>query len=146
MSKSIGGKRDWLIAGHENGASPCDESSPYYKNAEAGGFVMLVGVTQHSNTTIHCCEELAAVDYHLQEEVAEISFVDYNGQEVVVRNRLHDWNKPPTDFDKFDEPYRREGIMKMGKVGDSIVRLIDARKMIDFSVATLRNNPHFLLV
>lgn len=143
---AIGAKRDWLLKGHERSASPCDKNSPYYRNAEAGGFVMLIGVTQHSNTTIHCCEELAAVDYHLQKKMASIFITDYDGNRLLVQNRLHNWSKPPTDFDRFDELYQQEGIMKIRKVGDSTVRLIDARKMIAFTVMTLQRHPHFLLV
>lgn len=143
---AIGGRRDWFLEGHENSASPCDERSPYYRNAEAGGFVMLVGVTQRSNTTMHCCEELAKVDYHLQKELTEVLVTGYDGQKVLVRNRLHDWNKPPTDFDKFDKLYEEQGIMRIGTAGNSVVRLVDAEKMIDFTVATLRRDPRFLVV
>jgi aminoglycoside 3-N-acetyltransferase len=110
-----------------------------------GGAVMLIGVDQESNTTVHCCEELAGVDYHLQDETVEIPLVGLHGERILVRNRLHNWQKPPTDFNKFDELYVARGIMKIGRVGDSVVRLINAKDMVEYSVERLTREPHFLI-
>lgn len=107
---------------------------------------MLIGVDQNSNTTIHCCEELAEVDYHLQQEATESVVTGYDGVEIPVRNRLHEWGKPPTDFNKFDERLERSGIMWIGSVGESTIRLIRAHEMVEFCVETLGREPHFLLV
>lgn len=143
---AIGAGRDELLKGHESGTSPCDRFSPYYKNALSGGYVMLIGVDQESNTTIHCCEEVAGVPYHLQKEVTETSIKGYNGEEILVRNRLHDWNKPPTDFNKFDGVFEKHGIMKTGKIGNSTIRLIDAKAMVELAVDMLTKNPYYLLI
>jgi len=142
---AIGAGKNELLKGHENGASPCDRFSPYYKNAMAGGYVMLIGVDQESNTTIHCCEEVAGVPYHLQKDITDIVIKGYNGEEIVVRNRLHDWNKPPTDFNRFDAVFREHGIMKTGKIGNSTIRLINAKAMVELAVDMLVKNPYYLL-
>jgi len=111
----------------------------------AGGYVMLIGVDQESNTTIHCCEEVAGVPYHLQKDITDIVIKGYNGEEIVVRNRLHDWNKPPTDFNRFDAVFREHGIMKTGKIGNSTIRLINAKAMVELAVDMLVKNPYYLL-
>lgn len=141
---AAGGKKEWLTQGHETGQSPCDRKSPYYKNALQGGYIMLIGVDQNSNTTIHCCEEIAGVDYHLQNDFTDIYITGYEGEKILVRNRLHNWDKPPVDFNKFDELYANQGIMKIDKIGNSVVRLIKAGDMVGFSVEKLRKEPHFL--
>lgn len=143
---AIGYDTDYITAGHENSSSPCDQNSPYWKIAQKGGYIMLIGVDQESNTTIHCCEEIAGVPYHLQKEITEAWITGYDGGRILVKNRLHDWEKPETDFNKLDGLFREKGIMTVGKVGEAIVRLIDARKMLDFTVELLKKEPEFLIV
>lgn len=142
---AIGFEADYITRGHENSCSPCDSESPYWKNAVKGGFIMLIGVDQESNTTVHCCEEIAGVPYHLQNDITETYITGYDGRKLLVRNRLHDWNKPETDFNKLDRLYLENGVMKIGKVGEAEVRLIDAHKMLDFTVDLLKRNPMFLV-
>lgn len=142
---AIGSRRDELLLGHETGESPCDKKSPYFKNAMLDGYVMLIGVDQESNTTIHCCEEVAGVPYHLQKDFTELKLVGYSGEKISMRNKLHDWYKPPTDFNKFEELFLFHGIMKKIKIGNSIIRLIKAKAMLEFSVDLLLKDPFFLL-
>jgi len=142
---AIGMKTQKLIEGHEKGKSPCDECSPYYKNAMARGYILLIGVDQECNTTIHCCEEIAGVPYHLQEDVTKINIIGYSGECITILNRLHNWHKPPTDFNKFDEILLNKHIMKITKIGYSTIRLINAGDMLDTCVDILKKNPSFLL-
>ncbi|HEX2185190.1 MAG TPA: AAC(3) family N-acetyltransferase [Chloroflexota bacterium] len=61
---ALGAAAEAYARGHEGGASPCDEQSPYSRLiGEAGLILLLGGVTQQSNTTLHCLEELAGVPY-----------------------------------------------------------------------------------
>lgn len=142
---AIGARRDELLDGHETGESPCDKKSPYFKNAKLGGYVMLIGVDQESNTSIHCCEEVAGVPYQLQKDSADIYISGYDGEEILVRNKLHDWHKPPTDFNKFDSLFETHGIMKRIKIGNSTIRMINASNMLELAVDILNRDPFFLL-
>jgi aminoglycoside 3-N-acetyltransferase len=143
---AIGLKKEYITAGHENSNSPCDKKSPYYKNAMIRGYIMLAGVDQESNTSIHSCEEIAGVPYHLQKDAIEISITGYGGKKITVTNRLHNWEKPATDFNKLDELYENKGIMKKYVVGNSTIRLINAFDMFEFTINLLTNNPVYLLV
>jgi aminoglycoside 3-N-acetyltransferase len=107
---------------------------------------MLAGVDQESNTSIHSCEEIAGVPYHLQKDAIEISITGYGGKKITVTNRLHNWEKPATDFNKLDELYENMGIMKKYVVGNSTIRLINAFDMFEFTINLLTNNPVYLLV
>lgn len=142
---AIGLLRDMIIEGHQDSKSPCDKNSPYYKNAIKGGYIMLIGVDQNSNTSIHSCEEIAGVPYHLQEKFTETYINGYNGEKILVRNRLHNWNKPPTDFNKIEPLLLEKGIMRIFKVGNSTIRLIKASQMFDLLIDILTQNPFFLL-
>lgn len=141
---AIGERKHELIKQHETGLSPCDDKSPYYKNALLNGYIMLIGVDQECNTTIHCCEEIANVPYHLQKEETDIYITDYKGDKVLVRNRLHDWGHP-TDFNRFDDLFLNHNIMKIGKIGNSTIRLLKAKDMLEFAVDRLIKEPLFLL-
>jgi aminoglycoside 3-N-acetyltransferase len=142
---AIGGRRDEIVASHENGNSPCDEHSPYYKNCIWGGYILLIGVDQESNTTIHCCEEIAKVPYHLQTSLTDIRVEGYDHNEVTVRNYLHDWNKPATDFMYLESFLESRGVMKKKKIGGSLIRLIDASGMLEETVKLLKHNPLFFI-
>ncbi len=141
----IGSLKEELTGQHEKGSSPCDEYSPYYKNCIGGGYILLIGVDQESNTTIHCCEEIAGVPYHLQKTSTEVRFQGYENNEIVVRNYLHDWYKPATDF-MYLEPFLEEKkVMRTARIGDSCIRLINAYGMLEETVKLLRKDPEFLI-
>lgn len=142
---AIGGRRDFIVEGHERILTPCGEGSPYYKNSLLGGYILLIGVDQNSNTTVHTCEEISNVPYHLHKEITDIYITGYSGERILVKTMLHDWEKPETDFNKFEELFTEKGIMKKGKIGNSQLRLIDARGMLEEAETILRRDPLFLL-
>ncbi len=142
---AIGPSTSFLQGEHHKGITPCDKKSPFYKNYLDQGLILLIGCDQESNTTIHCCEELAEVPYHIQKESTRGICYTSSGKRVEVCNYLHDWNKPPTDFNKLAPLFLRENIMTLHKVGNADVFCIDAVSMIDFTVPLLRKNPYFLV-
>jgi aminoglycoside 3-N-acetyltransferase len=142
---AIGSRSDYVTGRHEKSKSPCDESSPYYINSMIGGYILLAGVDQESNTSIHSCEELADVFYHLQEDPFAIPITGYRGDPVIVTNRLHNWDKPVTDFNKLDERLEEKKIMRKYMVGSSLIRIINAPNMFEFTINLLRKNPNYLL-
>lgn len=142
---AIGNRKDYVTGGHEKSKSPCDESSPYYINSLIGGYILLAGVDQESNTSIHSCEELAGVFYHLQKEPFAIPITGYRGEAVIVTNRLHNWDKPVTDFNKLDERLEEKKIMRKFMVGSSLIRIMNASDLFEFTINLLKKNPSYLL-
>lgn len=132
-----------LIDGHERSLTPCGVESPYYRLAQRGGFILLIGVGQGSNTTIHTVEELAEAPYHMQKEPSDTIIIDYEGNRRVERLYLHDWGTP-RHFERIDEELLNLGIMRTGKVGASTLRLIKSLPMIEFLVEKLRKDPRYL--
>lgn len=142
---AIGHEKDYVTCGHQFSGSPCDMRSPYFLNAINNGHILLIGVDQESNTSIHSCEELAQVPYHLQTDVTAAYVTDYAGEKIRIENRLHNWEKPETDFNKLDALYLETGIMKMKQIGNAEVRYIDAGKMFTFTIDLLKKNKLFLI-
>ncbi len=142
---ALGSAADHYAAGHETGQTPCDEVSPYARLIAKGGFILLLGgVTQESNTTLHCLEELAHVPYHLQPDITDGIVIDFSGNEHVVRNRLHLWGWE-RDFLKVNRPLKGARAIQSGQVGQSTSHLISARLLADTILPMLEADPLYLL-
>ncbi len=149
---ALGANREVWTSGHEHGASPCDEASPYFRLMERGGKILLLGgVTHNSNTSMHCIEELTGVPYHLQEELTDGRVRLPHGDEVIVRNRLHMWAELYSEFELERDftlaagPLAAAGAQRTHRIGESESTLIDARAMRDVLVPILKNDRLFLL-
>jgi len=141
---AIGAMKEEFTTGHETGVSPCDEQSPYYRLIRSGGLILLLGVDQECNTTLHCCEELAAVPYHLQPETTAGQVTDRDGARHVVTNQMHQscWER---DFSQVDQWLAGIGALQIGKIGQATARLISASHMADHVLMHLRSDPISLL-
>lgn len=142
---ALGADADRWTAGHEQSATPCDEESPYHRLIQEDGLILLLGgVTQQSNTTLHCLEELAGVPYHLQPDVTVGAVVDEAGNRHVIRNRLHQWGWA-RHFMKVDALLDAVRGRNMGAVGNSQSQLIRARNLAEVVLPRLEADPLFLL-
>jgi aminoglycoside 3-N-acetyltransferase len=141
---AIGPGAERYTTGHELTETPCDRRSPYRRLIEEGGFILMLGATQSSNTTLHCLEELAEVPYHLQDDWTTGRVVDAQGREHAVRNRLHLW-RWRRDFEKIDRPLAAAGALIVGKVGQAAGRLMPARGLHGTILPLMRADPFYLL-
>lgn len=140
----IGPLVDYLIKGHEDSLTPCGKDSLYIKIAEIGGYILLLGVTMDSNTTIHSAEELANVSYHLQKEKAECTIIDHSGNILKRKLYLHRWGTPRY-FQKIEEPLENLHILTQTRCGNSVIRLIKSMPMIEWLYKKLIQNPEYLI-
>ncbi len=136
----------WFTTGHELVHSPCGFGSPYDKLADVAGKVVLIGVTQAGNTSIHHAEEVAGVPFALQEKPFDITITDTNGGRITLQNTyLHLW-QDIRDFIVLEGQMIDYGICRIGKVQDAEVRVMDAmlqrmylvQKMLADPLTTLR--------
>lgn len=149
---AIGANREEWTSGHQNGHSPCDEASPYFRLMEQGGKILLLGgVTHDSNTSLHCIEELAAVPYHLQHDVTNGTVRLSGGDIVIVPNQLHLWQNRYShldllrDFNVVAEPLTQAGYQRSVIIGKTESTLIDAHGIREVLLPILAENPLFLL-
>ncbi len=141
---ALGARAAEYAADHDRGASPCDRRSPYYRLVAENALILLLGVTQDSNTTLHCLEELAEVPYHLQERATDGVVIDTSRRRYLVRNRLHAAGRE-RDFGKCDPVLVATGAMRTSTVGRAEVRLIRAGRIVEVLLPILQNDPLYLL-
>jgi aminoglycoside 3-N-acetyltransferase len=58
---ALGAQATRYASNHERSSTPCDVWSPYHRLIDERGKILLLGVSQQSNTMLHCLEELAGV-------------------------------------------------------------------------------------
>lgn len=133
---AIGAKARYLTKDHDKMPTACGKGTPFGKLVDLGGYILLIGVDQDRNTTFHTAEDYADLPY-LSEK--EFYFVDDKGIERTIV--LKRFPGPHRDFISMDRIFRETGIMKIGRIGNAMVRLIDAKKMIKVCLEVLKKDP-----
>jgi aminoglycoside 3-N-acetyltransferase len=140
---AIGGRRDWLLAGAETAVYPTGPGTPWHRNCIGGGKVLLIGIGQNSNTTIHTIEEAGGAPI-LSKEVFYPMVIDLDGCILTVPTRAHLPNHPRA-FEKMDAVCLEHDIMSVAKVGNATLRLIEAKPFLEIGVRLLERDPLYLL-
>lgn len=131
----------WLTQGHELVRTPCGFGSPFDKIADIAGKIILIGVTQSANTSFHHAEELAGVPYVLLDQPVDITMHDMSGNSVSMQKTyLHRWG-PKRDYNALEPAMIQLGIVRISRVGEADIRVIDAMLQRDFLLRKLFNAP-----
>ena len=138
---ALGRKAKELTETHS--VTPCGKMSPFRKLIDWGGYILLLGVDQNTNTTFHVIEEEKKVFYMKENEIKNASIIDENGQRFPLPAKRH---QPFSyDFNRMDKPLKQSGAMKITTIGESVVRLIDAKGLYEQVSEYLRRDPSALL-
>jgi aminoglycoside 3-N-acetyltransferase len=141
---AIGALADALTRDHALSVTPCDECSPYGQLAQReDGYILLLGVTHESNTTLHHVEELAGAAYHMQPEFAAAR-IRVNGETQIRHIMLHSYDGPERNFAVLEPLLIERGVQRNGCIGRAEVRLIRAQGLVRIALAVLRANPRIL--
>jgi aminoglycoside 3-N-acetyltransferase len=108
-----------------------------------GGFVLLIGVSQTSNTFLHTVEEALGVPKRITEEKFPVKIKRKNGQIVERQLRFHDVSFHPDicfRFQKYDIPFRYYGAITDGFFGSAPVQACDAAIMKAVMERIWKNN------
>lgn len=136
---AIGADAEALCANHWEADTAHGEDTPYMRIAERGGYVCLAGVDQDRNTTLHTVEALLKLPYLATRTE---SFSVDGGP---VTSTWHYFPGPHRDFIGLDPILRERNVMRMGRIGDSVIRLMKSRELIDVCLEIGRANPAFVL-
>lgn len=140
---AIGRLSGYFTVGHENCETNCGKGSPYDKIRELGGKIVLLGVDMNRNTTLHALEDFADAPYLVSDYPvpAPTYMKDYEGKQILLKKF------PPghRDFLRFTPSLRRADAMTEGRVGNAVVKVIDAKKMYELGLAHLAENINFFL-
>jgi len=137
---AIGKGAEELILDHEKQPTAYAEGTPYYKLARSGGKILLIGVDQDRNTTLHAAEAITGAPYLTDIEATYIC--DYGNHITIPVAAMAG---PHRDFIGLDRLFRSNGAMKTGKIGKAVCRLMDAGKMLDLAIDAIRRDPAAVL-
>lgn len=141
-----GADADALIEGHEFATTPCGWETPFGRLIRRGGKVLFLGADLESCTLFHSFEEFADVPYHIQREFVDATVIDAAGRKKIVRIKLHWWNPAaPRKFGVLEPLLARKRILRKGRVGNAVLRLLDARRCHEITMPLLGNNPLLLV-
>jgi aminoglycoside 3-N-acetyltransferase len=140
---AIGAQAHTLTAGHEYSITPCGPDSPYGRLSDAGGYVLLLGVTHSSNTTFHLAEEIVGVPYHMQPGLVPARVIQGNAERT-IHLMIHRYGTRRS-FERMEPVFRERGIQLDGQIGLCHARLVDARRMVQVVREALRQDPTILL-
>lgn len=139
---ALGYKAKELTETHS--VTPCGQESPFRKLVSLGGHILLLGVSQNINTTFHAIEEEKELFYVRYKEIKDIYLIDENGLKSSLPTQIHQPLKK-YDFNRMDRPLLESGAMKITVIGESLVRLINAKSLYDFACECVRKDPNALL-
>lgn len=137
---AIGPGAEDLIKDHEKAPTAYAEGTPYYKLAKSGGKILLMGCDQDRNTTLHAAEALAKAPYLTDIEGV---YIDDNGNAVTIP--IAAMAGPHRNFIGLDSLFRALDIMKMGRIGGAMCRLMDAGQMLDTALDAMVSDPAAVL-
>ncbi len=137
---AIGGKAKEICADHWECDTAHGEGTPYLKIADMGGYVCLLGVDQDRNTTLHSIEALLKLPY-----LSDITTTVTPKKGKPLTKTWKYYPGPHRDFIGLDKTFQEAGIMRKARIGNAVLRLIKARKMIDLGLELGQKDPAFVL-
>jgi aminoglycoside 3-N-acetyltransferase len=128
---------------HELAGWPCGPGTPYYKHAEIGGRILLIGCDLSVATTLHGVEEELNLPYHLQPTPVRATILAPAGP-ISLTTRIHLYG-PERCFPRLEPLLIQSGVLIIGRVGSATSRLIDAAAMLRIARRAAQQNPEFFL-
>jgi aminoglycoside N3'-acetyltransferase len=126
-----GPKAEWITGGPFV-LPPAAPGSAIDRIREAGGQVLLLGVTHHANTMLHLAELLGGAPYR-----SDFHYIDAAGAEVHYGENDSCCEK----FELAGEWLDAEGLQRIGTVGHAEARLMDAGDLVRIAAEKVRANP-----
>ncbi len=137
---AIGADAEALCKDHWQAATAHGKDTPFTRLADMGGYVCLMGVDQDRNTSLHSVEALLELPYLCD---TTRTFETPEGETVTKTWKYYPG--PHRDFIGVDRFFRESGAMKITRIGNSQVRLIKSRDLLDIGMALGRKDPAFVL-
>ncbi len=123
---AIGADAEFLCAEHWKADTAHGADTPYTRIADRDGYVCLLGVDQDRSTLFHTVEALLELPY----------LKDRKGVAQTPAGPVEKTWKffpgPHRDFIRWDRALWQNGILRMGQIGNAVVRLIKARDYLAF--------------
>lgn len=132
-------KAEAFVEGEINCHSPAPAEGVYGKLIRENGKTLLIGVGQNRNTVLHGIEESLGVP-HLHEIPTEMTVRLDDG--TVIRTDIHRNGCESAKFPKFEIPFRVNGAITDGFIGDAPTQLCDVGIMYFVMEKMLERSGH----
>lgn len=144
-SAAIGANAELLTKNHSLHHA-LDIHSPLHHIYTQRGKVLLLGVTNTTNTAIHLAESLAELPYtKLHYDATWGADAHYLGQGEIKTVTQTEFPGCSDNFEKMDSIFHAKGLYQTGQVGNAASRLLEMAPMIACTIETLKKQPDFLL-
>lgn len=138
---AVGRRADHIVEGHREG-SAMGSDSPLGRLASNGGKILLIGVGQVANTTLHVAEEVAC---RPKERISSdpVVFIDGSGAR---REGVPDPSPScSAGFGAAESKLRELGLIKDGRVGAALAQIMSADAVIHSISQSVRRDAEFML-
>lgn len=137
---AIGPNTDYLLENHNSLEEELGENSPIGKLYELDGYVLLLGVSQEANSSMHLAEYRA--NYANKKTIKEGTAMLVDGERQWVEYEMLDLD--PDDFSSIAADFLKlsesNELISEGKVGLAQSILVQQRPLVDFAVAWMNAN------
>ena len=127
--------------------SSYERNSVFGKLRDLDGKIMVIGLSYtNSMTFFHHIEQMEGVDYRfLKQFTGEVTDWDGTTKVDTFEMLVRDIDKGViTEVNPMGELMEKEGIIKVGKIGEADVRLMKANDVYAFTAREMRRDPHLL--
>lgn len=133
------GPRAEAICAPQPLSPPHGHDSPVGRAWDLGGQILLLGVGQSENTSLHLAEAVAGVPY----AVTHPCVVEIEGRAETID--IAETDHCCKNFALADDWLRGPGLLGEGRVGNAHARLMNATDLLDAAVPRLRRDPLIFL-
>ncbi len=122
--------------------------SIFYKLRELNAKIMTIGLPYNNSMTFfHHIEEMEGCDYRFFKEfkgrITNENNETYNGKATIFVRDIERGVK--TSVGKMEEILKNDGIIKIKKIGNSIIQIASANNIYDRTVKEMKIDPHILI-
>lgn len=137
---ALGKAAEELCRDHWKPESCHGEGTPFKRLADMGGYVCLMGVDQDRNTSLHGIEAELRLAY-----LGSTTHQYTTPEGETVSKTWKYYPGPHRDFIALDHHLKERGFMKQARIGNSQVRMIQAKGMWECGMELGAADPAFIL-
>ncbi|HEY6073754.1 MAG TPA: AAC(3) family N-acetyltransferase [Anaerolineales bacterium] len=145
-SFAILGKHAEMLGGLRYKSS-YERGSVFGKLRDLDAKIMVIGLSYtNSMTFFHHIEQMEGVDYRfLKQFTGQVTDWDGSTRTDTFEMLVRDMDRGViTEVDPMGELMEKEGIIKVGKIGEAAVKLMKANEVYAFTAREMRRDPHLL--
>jgi len=135
---AIGKHADFITRDHDKCETGCGEGTPYLKIRDLIGKIILLGVDMDRNTMMHSLEEAIDAVYLRTLDIPAPTYIEGYKDKTFTLKKF-----PPghRDFLRITPYLRRKEAIIEGKIGNAVVKVIEAVKLFEIGLELLKNDP-----